>query len=696
MRLEDESETLKSFNISFMQDNIEKIASAKKFMRIDEDLESIYKSTDFRSSTDPKNNLFPAKANDFSPSTIKYIETQSTKVDLDNNSNNKNEDKSFHSKMSLSPGSLLEDPYFDHNENENENKKDSQIKEKENRNENDNDNDEINLLNKKEHYKARLTEFGLKNILSVIEENSNDKNEDSSYSIATWKKKNSSPQEKESPSFQNISLNENKENINVNSVIEVDKPQDHSKKDIYDSKDLGFKRKEITTTNPELIDLDLSFRNKSKFVNFDKDLVEISHSSQNKRKYKKTPILKKIQKRSYDNFEDGLINPTLEENIEKFKKPKPDFKIIPKANLQQITRENALEIVEPPIKILPVQLINSPKLKKETNQKIDCFKIIENSPLTVPQKNKLIEILSSNCKKTNSTMDLITNFSGIDIMELLKSFLREKVALGQKTSTLANDKKKELIKIRSKNDLYQKKILEKKEFILKTQQKFKEMTQKKSRIESLKCFNNKCHTILGLKLLDLNEKNSLYTLKFSIFGEQLKYQIKIQNRICCHFSYQNKILVDREKSFIVTHAKSLKNIIFNKIKCESEQNTGFKNTFELMNKISFYLNSVSYLLNILEKLQKDYFFDDILINDEEYSIELFLKYFNGQNKFIKFEINIFEWFHKISMSFEGTEKFPEKISNVLNTVFNSEITKSGIHKLERILEKSMNLKLKIK
>ena len=97
-------------------------------------------------------------------------------------------------------------------------------------------------------------------------------------------------------------------------------------------------------------------------------------------------------------------------------------------------------------------------------------------------------------------------------------------------------------------------------------------------------------------------------------------------------------------------------------------------------------------MRIIDKIEKQYNFSKITINSDAFLVEMHLKFFNSFNKLIKFEINAVDWFEDIKMGFEG-EILPEKMGNVLNTIYNSEVTKVGVHKFEKILEKIMNWKI---
>ena len=235
--------------------NIETIASAKKYNQIDNDFELIYKSTDFRNSIDSKSeNQRNYAVNDISPATIKYIKKQTSNIeDLQENNSGDNQTPKI-SKMSLSPGSLLEDPSFnDENEKiidndlknqeilekktenlEKEKNEESDQNEKKNKKFENNENPEQRpeiaqdipkndiIIIKEEKpdsalftRKSRVTEFGLKNILSVIEENSNEKNEESSMNTQQKSADHTLSSAEQGQ--------ENKENFNLNISFEVPK-----------------------------------------------------------------------------------------------------------------------------------------------------------------------------------------------------------------------------------------------------------------------------------------------------------------------------------------------------------------------------------------------------------------------------------------------------------------------------------------
>ena len=711
MRLEnDNSEN--DLNFNKMQENIEKIASAKKFKKIDEDLEFIYKSTDYRTSNQNKEYLCISgnnNENDFSPATIKYIENQSNKVDINNNLS---ESQSIH-KMSLSPGSLLDEPYleeiekeesqekneemkkmeekFEKNEKNDKNGKNEEKPEKSYKNEekyieNSNfseetdkiieNNEEIDhfTINSKENYRKRLTEFGLKNILSVIEENSSEKNDDST-SVATWKKKDYD---------KSIISSENKENFNENSKI-IEK-------------------------SPEMIlnevILDGSF-GKKKSVNFQEDSNgSVSSNSQSRKKYKKTPIINRFQKRNYQDFEGNLAN-NEDYRCNEGKKLKFEEKSIFLPDFIEILEKKEKKPDKEKINKKQENELNSPKIIKEA-YKTTNLQIIQESPLSIPQKNRLVEILSSNCKKSHNNMNLLMSImnnnykctpkDSIEIMALLKCLFKEKAGIGKKTSNSVFEKKQELSKIQVKINDFHKKMLENKERIEKIKMNITEKNKIKEKIEVLRNYNSKCVSVAGLKINDIEESGRSYRLKCNIASiDSINYHIDIQNRTISNITSQNPLIFnDNQKiSFLLENMKLIDAMILKRIKKDGELNK-FKSDFEIVNKISFYYNSISLLMKSLEKIQKESYIYKIAINVENTNIELIIKFFNNENKYIKYEINIFEWFNEIRMSFDGSEEFPEKLSNVLNTIYNSEITKMGIHKIEKILEKTMALKLRKK
>ena len=781
-----------NFDMDLMQGNIEMIASAKKYKKFDEDLASIYKSTETRNYKENMDHLMSSgNSNNFSPATLRYIENQSSKVDANEFS------EGNLSKMSLSPGLLLDDPYFNSNNKEkdeqnkgnnqeNNEENDYQIKEvnkEENHEENHNENNEENevfIMKRKENYRSRLTEFGLKNILSVIEENSNEKNEDS----CSWKKKDASI------SSQNSNFPENKENFSIMNLVfelensqessQVNKIQINNEKKNESSQESSQINKEMknessqessefnkiqgnnskktesshesSQINNDKIQInnekknegfneEKSFAKKTKTVNFDENSSSSSmeNSSQIRKKYEKTPKIVKNRKRTYEEIESSFNNrlekTSTDKDISKkmkfdifnnkdqfceiqkdqIKNEKNDQKTQINENNDQKTQihENKDQKIE--INLFRNQInsnknqitnekkiqLDSPKFNKKTKEQ--CFnKLIENSPLSLPQKNKLIELLSSNTIKSRSNMDLIKSLmnynnksNNLDIIELLRLELKEKMSLGQNTAKILFERKKEFMQIHEKQEKMRSEILEKKENIEKIKEKLKAQINKKEEISAMKIFNSKCSSATGLKFIEIKENNPLYRIKFSISGSEfVQYFIEInsKNRIISNFSSN---LSSKNSLEFEENANSINSIIFKRLKQEIEQNH-LKNVFEIMNRLSFYLNSCAFLMKSLDKLERDFSFYKVSMNSENSTIELLIKFFNNQKKFIKFEINLFEWFDEIKMTFEGPEKFNEKFGNFINTIYNSEITKVGIHKFDRILEKIMNMKLIMK
>lgn len=149
----------------------------------------------------------------------------------------------------------------------------------------------------------------------------------------------------------------------------------------------------------------------------------------------------------------------------------------------------------------------------------------------------------------------------------------------------------------------------------------------------------------------------------------------------------------KEKIF-VKFLKSLESLITVQIRKELQEKN-INNIFETLNRVSFYLSSFQIFTGILEKIQKDFPLENLSIVENNY-IELLVKYYQYEKKLIKYRINIFEWFNEIQMSFVQKEDFHEKLCNLINTSFNAEITKNGLNKLEKIVEKVFQLKFKLK
>lgn len=680
MKLASSSNEFHLDDLESVNANIETIASAKKYNQIDNDFELIYKSTDFRNSIDSKSeNQRNYIVNDISPATIKYIKKQTSNIeDLHENSSGDNETPKI-SKMSLSPGSLLEDPSFNDEhekiiENELQNKeiieKNTENLEKEkneesDQNEKNNKKEENNektleiaqdlpkndIIAKEENpdsafftRRSRVTEFGLKNILSVIEENSNEKNEESSMNTQQKSADHTLSSAEQGQ--------ENKENFNLNISFEVpkEKQEDNNK--------------------------EISLFKKKKSVNFDSENSEMLDSSAQRKKYKKTPILYKFKKRTYEEMENMPIHgdKKLQENMNFIEK---------KIKLSKSGNENNSKV-----------MVVSPK----RNSKTDCVQIIEDSPLTLVQKSKLIEILSSNCKKGSNNMDLIKSMMSekpaIDIMEVLKTMFKEKIQLGQKVSKQFSEKKKEILRMQAENEKLKKNLAEKREKAEKIRHNLIEISKKSEKIEKLKILNNNYSSANFMRIHDIrtNSMSSGFKLCFSVPGlESLFYTLEVNNRTIVNFSSQISLKGQEteKKSQFIENSKLIDIMILKRLRSETER---LKNPLELVNKAIFFVNSLGFLMRIIDKIEKQYNFNKITINSDAFLIEMHLKFFNSFNKLIKFEINAFDWFEDIRMGFEG-EVLPEKMGNVLNTIYNSEVTKVGVHKFEKILEKIMNWKI---
>ena len=685
MKLASSSNEFHFEDLESVNANIETIASAKKYNQIDNDFELIYKSTDFRNSIDSKSeNQRNYVINDISPATIKYIKKQTSNIeDLHENSSGENSQTPKISKMSLSPGSLLEDPSFnDEHEKIIENElKTQEISEKNNENlekekknkeidQNEKNNKKDELIEKIEKHqelaqnlpkndiiskednpdsaffsrKSRVTEFGLKNILSVIEENSNEKNEESSM--------NTQQKSADHTLSSAETGQENKENFNLNISFEAPKE----------------KLEENNT--------DISLFKKKKSVNFDSENSELVDSSAKRKKYKKTPILHKFKKMTYEEMENLPIHgdKKIQENMNFIEK---------KMKLSKSGNENNSKV-----------MVVSPK----RNLKTDCVQIIESSPLTLVQKNKLIEILSSNCKKGSNNMDLIKSMMSekpaIDIMEILKMMFKEKIQLGQKISKQFSEKKKEILRMQAENEKLKKNLSEKREKAEKIRQNLIEISKKNEKIEKLKILNNNYSSANFMRVHDIrtNSMSPGFKLCFSVPGlESLFYTLEVNNRTIVNFSSQisQKDQETEKKSNFIENSKLIDIMILKRLKSETER---LKNPLELVNKAIFFVNSLGFLMRIIDKIEKQYNFSKITINSDAFLVEMHLKFFNSFNKLIKFEINAFDWFEDIKMGFEG-EILPEKMGNVLNTIYNSEVTKVGVHKFEKILEKIMNWKI---
>ena len=236
-------------------------------------------------------------------------------------------------------------------------------------------------------------------------------------------------------------------------------------------------------------------------------------------------------------------------------------------------------------------------------------------------------------------------------------------------------------------------LSEKREKADKIRQNLFEISKKSEKIEKLKILNNNYSSANFMRIHDIRTNStSGFKLCFSVPGlESLIYTLEVNNRTIVNFSSQITLKGQEteKKSQFIENSKLIDVMILKRLRSETER---LKNSLELVNKAIFFVNSLGFLMRIIDKIEKQYNFSKITINSDAFLIEMHLKFFNSFNKLIKFEINAFDWFEDIRMGFEG-EVLPEKMGNVLNTIYNSEVTKVGVHKFEKILEKIMNWKI---
>lgn len=662
-------------NSAQIQENIGKIASAHKHTAFDNDLAVIYKSTDNRFERKPEENrdclTFTPKdvKNTFSPGTIKYIENQSSKLSWESE---RSENKPTNlSKMSLSPGSLLEELEF-----EGRNTGNREIVQ-------ENSEKFEDFLENREKFKSRLTEFGVKNILSVIEENSNEKNEESCFE-----------KQKSSFSLENCANSgENKENCCENSVSL--------------SENAAFSGKTLRNSLEIAEKSETSVR---KSVCFVEEQPELSTNSlQKKKKYQKTPIINKIRKRTYQEIEK-------EANFRDFPRFDEDKRRRSGEN-QRILFNNFKEndkISGENEKIREKNEIFSIKYQKNDNspqnmQKLNKNKaIIENSPLNAAQKNKLIEILHSNCKKNENNLEnLIKSLlnsnnnetfieNDMSLMEVLRRILRKKMEKAQQLSSELAEKRKKLIKIQTKNDDLQRKLIEKKEKASEISEKIRTFPKKQHNILQIKRLNSQYFAVFGVKITEISESSSQKSIKFTLFdNECMNYFVDLDAKTLNFLRFRSKFArFDENSRFFLENSKNFESLIAKRIKSEKESNL-LKNCYEIINKIAYFLNSFAIFAKNIETIRKDYNFASIEVKDE-FLVSLKVKYCNFDEKFIDFTVNLWEWSNEIRMDLVTKEKFSEKMRNQINTIYNAEITRFGIHKLEKILEKVFSLKMKLR
>lgn len=605
-----------------IRSNIEKIASAKKYLAFDNDLAIIYKSTDCRNSQENREFLEETPKNlikSFSPATIKYIESQSSKLSQESEKSDKNrENRENTAKMSLSPGNLLEDVEF-YQEN-------SRVF--------------------AEKYKKRLTEFGVKNILSVIQENSCEKDDEKAVNSSNF-----------AESFSNLSnlgekTAENKENCAENSQ-----------------------------------NLSLSLKKSVIFAEEERE-----NSSFSRKKYQKTPIINKIRKRNYEEIEKDSSFENSQKKLRKVEKTSENIDFFGKI------AENTEKIAENTEKI--AENIEKTAENIEKNRVL-----IENSPLNAVQKNKLIEILSSNCKKPansleNSLKSLISCEKSLEndgnLIDFLREILRKKMQFAQEISCVISAKRKNFVEIQTKNHNFKKTVAETKEKLCEITAKMRGFQQKHLKILSLKQVNFRNFQVFGIKILDVLQKNSQNTIKFTLFDEEfVQFFVEYEPKTANFLRFYSKTARNTEKlSFFCENMQNFERVL-NKSLISEKSCTLLRNCYEILNKIAFFLNSFAIFSKTMEILRKSYDFTRMELKSEVF-LEFSIKYCNFDEKYLVLAVNLCEWFNEIGLELSPTQKFSENCRNQINTVYNAEITKPGLEKLQKIIDKIFFSKLKLR